>query len=81
MEQFRVQVLVHPRDARGPVQQIDALVDTGAAYSVLSRALVESLGYAAARTQRVVLADGRIVKDMQGATVGDVIAEMDEISA
>ena len=36
-----------------------ALVETGAAYSVVPRAVLESLGCWPVRTQRVVLADGR----------------------
>ena len=38
---------------------MEALVDTGAAYSVVPRAVLESLGCRPIRTQRVVLADGR----------------------
>ena len=37
----------------------EALVDTRAAYSVVPRAVLESLGCRPVRTQRVVLADGR----------------------
>ena len=38
---------------------MEALVDTGAAYSVVPRAVLESLGCRPVRTQRVVLADAR----------------------
>ena len=57
--QFRVELVVHPH-VGGPAWRVDALVDTGAAYSMLPRAVLESLGHAAVRTQRVILADGRI---------------------
>ena len=38
---------------------MEALADTGAAYSVVPRAVLQSLGCRPVRTQRVVLADGR----------------------
>ena len=38
---------------------MEALVDTGAAYSIVPRAILESLGCRPVRIQRVVLADGR----------------------
>jgi clan AA aspartic protease len=59
MGQFRVELIVQPNGG-GTVRRVDALVDTGAAYSMLPRSFVEALGYAPARAQRVVLADGRV---------------------
>ena len=59
MGQFRVDLTLLPRDG-GPSRTMEALVDTGAAYSVVPRAVLESLGCRPVRTQRVVLADGRI---------------------
>jgi aspartyl protease family protein len=58
MGQFKVEIGLYPR-ASGSPRLVEALVDTGAAYTVLPRSLLESLGYTAARAQRVILADGR----------------------
>ena len=58
MGQFKVALTLHSRNA-GPAQNVDALVDTGAGYSVAPRTMLESLGCRPVRTQRVVLADGR----------------------
>jgi clan AA aspartic protease len=58
MGQLRVELILHPANDRPP-ERVEALVDTGAAYSILPRALPESLGYSPVRTQRVILADGR----------------------
>ena len=43
MGQFRVDLTLLPRDG-GPSRTMEALVDTGAAYSVVPRAVLESLG-------------------------------------
>ena len=59
MGQFRVDLTLHARHD-GPSRTLEALVDTGAAYSVVPRVVLESLGCRPVRTQRVVLADGRI---------------------
>lgn len=59
MGQFRVELKLLGRDG-GPARTVEALVDTGAAYTVVPRAMLESLGCRPVRTQRVVLADGRI---------------------
>ena len=59
MGQFRVEMAVLPHGG-GPARRVDALVDTGAAYSMLPRSLLESLGHTAVRAQRVIMADGRI---------------------
>ena len=59
MGQFRVELTLLARHS-GPSRSLAALVDTGAAYSVAPRAVLESLGCRPVRTQRVVLADGRI---------------------
>ena len=59
MGQFLVDLTLHARHD-GPSRIMEALVDTGAAYTVVPRAVLESLGCRPVRTQRVVLADGRI---------------------
>ena len=59
MGQFRVDVTLHATHD-GSSLTIDALVDTGAAYTVMPRAVLESLGCRPIRIQRVVLANGRI---------------------
>jgi aspartyl protease family protein len=59
MGQFRVDLTLLDRNG-GPSRTTEALVDTGAAYTVVPRAVLESLGCRPVRTQRVVLADGRI---------------------
>lgn len=45
---------------RGTPRILEALVDTGAACTVISRALLGALGCQLRRTQRVILGDGRI---------------------
>jgi aspartyl protease family protein len=57
MGQFKVEIALYPRGG-GSGQRVEALVDTGAAYSLFPRALLEALGYTAVRAQRVILADG-----------------------
>lgn len=59
MGQFLVPVTVYPPSG-GPAQQLQALVDTGAAYSVLPGPLLESLGCRPLRAQRVLFGDGRV---------------------
>ena len=59
MSQFRVEVTILPRNGEPP-HALEALVDTGAAYSMVPRSLIEFLGYRSVRTQRVILADGRL---------------------
>lgn len=59
MGQFNASLVLYPRDGAG-APQFDALVDTGAAYSVVPGPIVESPGYRRSRTQRVVLTDGRM---------------------
>jgi clan AA aspartic protease len=59
MGQFKVALPLFPRNGGAP-QSVDALVDTGAAYSVVPRSVLEALGCRPLRHQRVVLADGRI---------------------
>lgn len=59
MGQFKVALTLHPRNGGAP-QRLDALVDTGAGYSVVPRGLLESLGCRPIRAQRVVFADGRV---------------------
>jgi clan AA aspartic protease len=53
-----VALTFYPRDG-GTARSLEALVDTGAGYSVVPRPILESLGCRPVRTQRVVLADGR----------------------
>ena len=59
MGQITVKLSVYPTNG-ADAREVDALVDTGAAYSMLPRPFLESLGYRPVRPQRVVLADGRI---------------------
>ncbi len=59
MGQFKVTVTLHPRDGGVP-RPLEALVDTGAGYSVVPRPVLEALGCRTLRSQRVVLADGRV---------------------
>jgi predicted aspartyl protease len=59
MGQFRVLLILHPRDGR-EARSLDALVDTSAGYSVVPRPILEALGCHPVRTQRVVFADGRV---------------------
>jgi clan AA aspartic protease len=56
--QFKVLLSLYPRNGTEP-QTLEALVDTGAAYSVVPRPLLDRLGCRPVRTQRVQLADGR----------------------
>ena len=58
MGKFKVTVNLYPRNG-GTARSLEALVDTGAGYSVVPRSILESLGCRPVRTQRVVLADGR----------------------
>ena len=57
--QFRVRVRLFPRDGTEP-PSLDALVDTGAGYTVVPRAVFETLGCEPHLVQRVRLADGRV---------------------
>lgn len=57
--QFRVSLTLRPALDVAAVD-LEVLVDTGAGYSVVPRPLLDGLGYQPVRTQRVVLADGRI---------------------
>lgn len=59
MGQFNVRLTLHPRE-HSDVQTLDALVDTGAGYSVVARPILEALGCLPIRHQRVAFADGRI---------------------
>lgn len=58
MGQFHVRLIFFPQNGGNP-QTLEALVDSGAAYSVAPRSVLEALGCRAHRTQRVILADGR----------------------
>ncbi len=59
MGQFKVPLKLYPR-SDGAARDLEALVDTGAAYSVAPRPLLEALGCRPLRIQRVVMADGRV---------------------
>lgn len=59
MGQFKVTLTLHPRDGGLP-RPLEAPVDTGAGYSVVPGPVLESLGCRPLRSQRVVLADGRV---------------------
>ena len=59
MGQFKVTVTLHPQKY-GAARTVEALVDTGAGYSMFPRPLLEALGCQAIRSQRVVLTDGRM---------------------
>jgi clan AA aspartic protease len=59
MGQFRIELTLLARNG-GPSRTVEALVDTGAAYSVVPAVVLESLGCRPVRSQRVVLADGRV---------------------
>jgi aspartyl protease family protein len=58
MGHFTVTVTLYPREA-GAARAFEALVDTGAAYSVVPRPILEALGCRPIRMQRLRLADGR----------------------
>jgi aspartyl protease family protein len=57
--QFRVTLTLHAGNG-GAARSLDALVDTGAGYSGVPRAILESLGCRPVRAQRVILGDGRV---------------------
>jgi clan AA aspartic protease len=58
MGHFTVRIVLHPREAGAP-RALEALVDTGASFSVVPRSILEALGCEPVRMQRVTLADGR----------------------
>ena len=70
MGQFNVTVTFFSHNG-GTSQRLEAMVDTGAAYSVAPRPLLESLGCRPIRPQRVMLADGRV----EEWTVGQIDVE------
>ncbi len=59
MGPFGVTVTLHPRDGGAP-RVLEALVDTGAGYSVVPHPVLEGLGCQPVRAQRVAFADGRV---------------------
>lgn len=59
MGQFKVRVTLYSRDGDAS-RDVEALVDTGASYSVFPRSILESLGCQPLRVQRVMFADGRV---------------------
>jgi len=61
MGQFTVTVTLLPNEGAGTgPRRVDALVDTGAAYTVVPRPLAESLGCRPHRAQAVRFAGGRV---------------------
>lgn len=58
MGRFKVIITLVPSGGNEP-RRLEALVDTGAAYTVVPRPILETLGCQPHRTQRVRLADGR----------------------
>ncbi len=46
----------------GPFQLLDAVVDTGAAYSWVPRSVLEAMGVAPRARRQFLLADGRIIE-------------------
>ena len=63
-------VTLHPR-AEGEVRRLEALVDTGAGYTVVRRPVLEALGCEPHRLQPVRFADGRV----EGWPVAEVEVE------
>jgi clan AA aspartic protease len=61
MGTFRQRIEVSASDA-GPFAALDALVDTGATYTLLPRAVLGPLGIQARERDRFILADGRTVE-------------------
>jgi len=73
MGTFRVRIEVANADLER-FEPVEALVDTGATYTVLSKVLLRDLGIASHRRARFVLADGRRVERSLGRAwvrVGD----------
>ena len=70
MGTFRTTILVESAERRGEAQPVeDALVDTGSEYTGVPRAMLESLGIRAERTQRFVVADGRTLERRVGFAI------------
>ncbi|MFA0745724.1 MAG: hypothetical protein LASZOEIN_002538, partial [Candidatus Fervidibacter sp.] len=61
MATFRVTIEIGPMD-RSRFEQIEALVDTGATYTVVPRDVLERLGIMPQFRRRFRLADGRVVE-------------------
>jgi aspartyl protease family protein len=69
MATFRVTIEIGPMD-QSRFEQIEALVDTGATYTVVPRDVLERLGIMPQFRRRFRLADGRVVElDMAWAVV------------
>ena len=70
MGTFRTTILVESAEQRGEIRTVeDALVDTGSEYTWVPRAVLESLGIRAERTQRFVVADGRALERPVGFAI------------
>jgi len=66
---FRVQIEIGPMD-QSRFERIEALVDTGATYTVVPRDVLERLGISPQFRRRFRVADGRVVElDMAWAVV------------
>jgi clan AA aspartic protease len=69
MATFRVSIEIGPMD-QSRFERIEALVDTGATYTVVPRDVLERLGIAPQFRRRFRVADGRVVElDMAWAVV------------
>lgn len=59
MGQFRVTMTLNPR-VEGEPRRLEAIVDTGAGYTVVPRPVLDALGCEPHRMQPVRFADGRV---------------------
>ena len=60
---FRTTIAIENSERRGPKQELaDTLVDTGSEFTWVPRAVLETLEIAPVRTQRFVVADGRVLE-------------------
>ena len=67
---FRTTILIENAERRGETRTVDdALVDTGSEYTWVPRAVLESLGIRAERTQRFIVADGRTLERALGFAI------------
>ncbi len=75
MATFRVPIEIGPMD-QSRFERIEALVDTGATYTVVPRDVLESLGIAPQFRRRFRIADGRFVELGMAWAVVKVEGEM-----
>lgn len=71
MGTFRTTIAIENPERRGPTRELtDTLVDTGSEFTWVPRAVLDALGIASVRTQRFIVADGRVlVRDIGFAIV------------